>query len=64
MGLTDVVKESVWLKGLISEICLMCLLRSSCFVTSQNALVISKNPAFHDKTKGSTMLEKLYKFAR
>lgn len=44
------MKESIWLKGLISEMCSSkCDVKIHC--DSQIALALSKNPTFHDRLK-------------
>lgn len=50
IALSDVVKESIWLKGLISEM-LGTLFPSKVYCDSQSAIALSKNPSFHNRTK-------------
>ena len=50
MAATEAMKEAIWLKGLVAELC-SARLKSILKCDSQSAIHLIKNQRFHERTK-------------
>ncbi|KAL2542635.1 Reverse transcriptase Ty1/copia-type domain-containing protein [Abeliophyllum distichum] len=60
LAITDAVKEGLWLKGLLNELNISNNV-VSLFIDSQSALMLCKNPVYHERSKH---IEVKYHFVR
>lgn len=51
MGLSEVAKEAIYLRGLLSELGLTEAMKITVYNDNMSAIKLSKNPGFHGRTK-------------